>query len=85
MSILKQASLLMIPSGYKEEKLYSINPVDGSGDLSFARSSVGTRVNSDGFIETVPLNLLTYSELFFNTSWSKLRSTINRGFRCSKY
>ena len=66
----------MFPSGYKASKIYSINPVDGSGDLSFARSSTGTRVNSDGFIETVPLNLLNYSELFSNTSWSKLRSTI---------
>ncbi len=52
----------MFPSGYKEDKLYSINPVDGSGDLSFARSSVGTRVNSDGFIETMPPNVMLNSQ-----------------------
>lgn len=62
MTILKQASLLMYPSGYKEDKLYSILPSDGSGDLSFARSSVGTRVNSDGFIETMPPNIMLNSE-----------------------
>lgn len=56
MSILKQASLLMIPSGYKEDKLYSILPKDGSGDLSFARSSSATRVNDSGVIETVATN-----------------------------
>ena len=52
----------MFPSGYKEDKLYSILPSDGSGDLDFARSSVGTRVNSDGFIETMPPNVMLNSQ-----------------------
>ena len=47
----------MYPSGYKASKLYSINPVDGSGDLDFARSSTGTRVNESGVIESVGVNV----------------------------
>ena len=46
----------MYPSGYKASKLYSINPVDGSGDLDFARSSTGTRVNDSGIIETIAID-----------------------------
>ena len=46
----------MYPSGYKASKLYSINPVDGSGDLSFARSSTGTRVNDSGIVETIAID-----------------------------
>jgi hypothetical protein len=56
MTILQQASLLMYPSGYKASKLYSINPVDGSGDLDFARSSTGTRVNDSGIVETIAID-----------------------------
>ena len=57
MTILKQASLLMYPSGYKASKLYSILPKDGSGDLTFARASTGTRVNESGLIETAATNI----------------------------
>ena len=51
MSILDKASLIQIPSGYKSTKLYSIKPSNGDGDFTFARSSSGTRVNSEGLIE----------------------------------
>jgi hypothetical protein len=50
-------SLAMIPSGYKEEKLYSFLPTNGDGDFTFSRGSNATRVNKDGLIETVPLDL----------------------------
>lgn len=46
-------TLAMIPSGYKTNKVYSVLPTDGSGDLAFARTSTGTRVNSSGLIEEV--------------------------------
>ena len=46
-------SIAMIPSGYKANKVYSILPTDGSGDLDFARTSIATRVNENGLIETV--------------------------------
>ena len=52
MSTYDDASLIMFPSGYKEDKIYSLKPTDGSGDLTFTRASTATRVNSDGLIET---------------------------------
>jgi len=38
-SLLKNASLLMIPSAVKVSKLYSVLPIDGSGDFAFTRST----------------------------------------------
>ena len=60
--LLNQASLVMVPSGYKEDTVYSVVPSDGSGDLSFTRASNGTRVNSAGLVEDCPWNLATNSE-----------------------
>jgi hypothetical protein len=74
-NLLEQASLVMIPSGYKEDVVYSEIPLDGSGDLSFTRASNGTRVNFDGLVEVVPWNLVTYSNDFLNAAW--LKSNIN--------
>jgi hypothetical protein len=59
----------MIPSGYKEDTVFSAIPTDGSGDLSFTRASNGTRVNSAGLVEVCPWNLLEQSETL-NTTWS---------------
>ena len=67
--LLNQASLVMVPSGYKEDTVYSVVPSDGSGDLSFTRASNGTRVNSAGLVEVCPWNLCTYSEQFQNADW----------------
>ena len=64
--LLNQASLVMVPSGYKEDTVYSVVPSDGSGDLSFTRASNGTRVNSAGLVEVVAWNLASYSEDFTN-------------------
>ncbi len=62
----------MVPSGYKEDTVYSVVPSDGSGDLSFTRASNGTRINSAGLVEVTPWNLLQYSEDFANTSiWTQ--------------
>jgi hypothetical protein len=71
MSILDKASLIQIPSGYKEDKLYSVKPRNGEGDFTFTRASTGTRVNADGYIEEVAWNQLTYSEDF--SSWNTWR------------
>ena len=76
MSLFDSASLVVTPNGYKEDKLYSIIPTDGSGDLTVTRATTATRVNSDGLIEQVPYNLFTYSEQFDNISWSKINSSI---------
>jgi hypothetical protein len=63
-NLLEQASLVMIPSGYKEDIVYSVIPTSGAGDLSFTRASNGTRINSAGLVEDVPWNLVEYSEQF---------------------
>lgn len=70
-NLLSQASLVIIPSGYKEDVVYSQIPTDGSGDLSFTRAGNGTRINSAGLVEVCPWNDLTYSEEFNNAAWSK--------------
>ena len=76
MSLFDKASLVLTPNGVKEGKLYSVKPTDGSGDLDVVRATTATRVNSDGLIEVVPYNLLTYSEQFDNATWTKVNSTI---------
>jgi hypothetical protein len=60
--LLNSASLVLIPSGYKEDTVYSVVPSDGSGDLSFTRASNGTRINSAGLVEVCPWNYKSYSE-----------------------
>jgi len=69
-TLLEEASLVMIPSGYKEDIVYSQIPTDGSGDLTFTRASNGTRVNSAGLVEVCPWNAINYSEDFSNAAWS---------------
>ena len=77
-----KASLVMIPSGVKESKLYSIKPTSGDGDFTFSRGTdTATRVNSSGLIEKERANLLTYSQDFGNAAWvagglSKTANTI---------
>jgi hypothetical protein len=74
--LLNSASLVMIPSGYKEDTVFSAIPTDGSGDLSFTRASNGTRVNSAGLVEVCPWNLLQQSETFDNAFWTKVDCTV---------
>lgn len=69
MSLYNDASLVLIPSGYKEGKLYSIKPTDGGGDFTFSRASSATRVNSSGLIEKETQNLLLQSNDFSNAIW----------------
>jgi hypothetical protein len=65
----------MIPSGYKNQKVYSVKPTDGTGDLTFSRASGATRVQSDGLIEKVRENLILQSQ-DFTTSWSAASATV---------
>jgi hypothetical protein len=57
MSYFDDASLVMIPSGYKTSKVYSVKPIDGTGDLTFTRASTATRVNASGLVESVSSNV----------------------------
>ena len=80
MSLLDTASLIVTPNGYKEGKLYSVIPSDGSGDMSVVRATTATRVNSAGLVELVPYNYNTYSENFI-TSWGNDgTSTVTNNF-----
>ena len=62
----------MIPSGYKDQKVYSVKPTDGTGDLTFSRASGATRVGPDGLIEKVRTNLIPYSNDFTNAAYEKI-------------
>ena len=53
-----------------------VDDVSGSNLVTFTRTSAATYVGADGLIKTTPVNLLTYSEEFDNTSWPKSNSTI---------
>jgi hypothetical protein len=80
MSFLSEASLAMIPSGYKTSKVYSAIPTSGDGDLTFSRSNdTATRVGPDGLIEKVRTNVLTYSNDFSNAAWTKTNITLTAG------
>ena len=74
-----KASLVMIPSGYKDDKLYSVKPTDGSGDFTFSRDGAGaspaTRVNASGLIEKGRENLLDYSNDFSNWTLASVTPT----------
>jgi hypothetical protein len=75
-TLLDLASLVVVPSGYKEDKIYSVVPTDGSGDLDFTRASDATRVNSAGLIEKVRTNLFLQSEEFDNSPWFTSGATL---------
>jgi hypothetical protein len=75
-NLFNEASLVLVPSGYKSGKVYSEVPTNGDGDLTFTRASSATRVNSDGLIEKARTNLLQYSEEFDDAAWTKTNCTI---------
>ena len=65
----------------KSSNLLAYHKVDNNfyaDELTFARASTGTIVNSDGLIEEVPYNLVEQSNTF-DTTWSVGSSTINGG------
>lgn len=56
--IKKQASLVVTGGAYKAGKLYGMNPqTSASIPFTFSRSGVATRVNNQGLIETVPVDV----------------------------
>jgi hypothetical protein len=71
-------SLILVPSKYKVGTLYtevattSAGTVLGSlGDFNVTRASVATRVNNQGFIETIPAvtNLIVQSQNWLASGW----------------
>ena len=58
MSVKDNASIALIPSGYKSGKLYSVIPESGNGDFTHSRSNTtATRVGASGLIENVSSNV----------------------------
>jgi len=52
-----KASLVLIPSGYKAGKLYSVKPTDGTGDFTFSRATgYSSRTGPTGKIQEVADN-----------------------------
>jgi hypothetical protein len=45
------ASLVVVPSGVKAQKVYAQKPMTTDGQLTFSRASTATRVNASGLIE----------------------------------
>jgi hypothetical protein len=78
MSLLSQASLVMTANAIKQSKIYSIIPTNGNGDASFARGTLAssTLTSASGLIESVPYNLITFSQLFSNSNWLKNTTVI---------
>ena len=94
-NLLKDASILLTPTGYDNGSMNAIKPGDGDGDFTFVRGSAATRVNAQGLVEDVQIlssNLVTNGdfsqkglELIINgdfasdTAWGKLNATISDG------
>jgi hypothetical protein len=73
------ASLVVIPSGYKAGTVYAQKPLTTDGQLAFTRTGdTATRVNSAGLIEKVRTNLLLQSNSF-DTTWTNVNTTETSG------
>ncbi len=75
-----KASLVQIPSGYKDGKLYNIKPFDQP--FEFERGSAATRVNENGLIENSPTNgveLVTDGDFSSDSSWNLSGAVIENG------
>jgi len=80
-NLFDKASLVMVPSGYDNGKLYNIKPEDKGSAFEFERATMATRVNSSGLVETMfpeATNLLTYSNEFTNSAWNSFTNGLTR-------
>lgn len=75
-TLLESASYFMRPSGYKEDTVYSLIPNNSNGSLNFVRASDAWRTEIGGLVQRTPYNLLTFSEQFENSAWTKTRCSI---------
>lgn len=57
LGLYNNASIVIIPSGYKASKLYTVLANDGTSDFTFTRATVATRILSDGSIGDVSSNV----------------------------
>jgi len=54
-NLLKDASILLTPTGYDNGSMNAIKPENGDGDFTFSRNSAATRVNAQGLVENVQI------------------------------
>ena len=80
MSLYDKSSLVLIPSGAKNGKVFSQKPVSGAGDFTFSRGSnlSATRVNASQLIEKGRENIFVQSNQF-DTTWLLASATITGG------
>jgi hypothetical protein len=80
MSYFDDASLVMIPSGYKDQKVYSVKPIDGSGDLTFTRSNdTATRVGPERLDRESSDERTASKSNSFDTTWVNSDTTETGG------
>ena len=56
-NLLDRASIVLTPTAYNNGEALCIKPDDASGDFDFSRATEATRVNSQGLVETIGINL----------------------------
>ena len=56
-NLLDLASIVLTPTAYNNGEALCIKPDDASGDFDFSRATEATRVNSQGLVETIGINL----------------------------
>lgn len=56
-NLLEKASIILTPTAYNTSEALCVKPSDGTGDFDFSRATEATRVNSQGLIETIGINL----------------------------
>ena len=80
MSLYNKASLIQVPSLYKDGLLVSTVPEDRSGDFAVARGAnlSATRIGEDGYIKKGYENLLLQSNTF-DTTWIKSSTSVTGG------
>ena len=54
-NLLKDASILLTPTGYDNGSMNAIKPENGDGDFTFSRNSAATRVNAQGLVQNVQI------------------------------
>jgi hypothetical protein len=75
-----KASIVLTPTGYSEDKIGSVIPVDGNGDFTFARNSSATRVNQAGLIEDVNSGTELVSNGDFSDGTNNFTTQLNPNF-----
>tara|TARA_B110000967_G_scaffold81513_1_gene84209 strand:+ start:175 stop:1392 length:1218 start_codon:yes stop_codon:yes gene_type:complete len=56
-NLLDEASILLTPTAYNNGSMLAVKPENGDGDMTFSRNSAATRVNAQGLVENVAINL----------------------------